>query len=168
MCNITYIFCLIQWRIFSYDSVACRQRWERNGQKHSNPIQLPFYARQSCKTKGGDLAVMTSYEMIDSIKAYLVDVGEYWVGAKNPSKKKDSWKWLSGEPIPMSFARWRTREPTGDNDCLTYHKYNNEKDGEGLCDHNCSEKADGYICQIRTKWWLWKKHVSTANSRSDG
>jgi len=115
-------------------------------------------ARAACQQKGGDLAVLTTYQAIDAIAPFTSfkneKYGEYWVGATNPSKKKENWKWLSGEPIPLSFEKWgqgesRGQQPNGKEDCLAY--CNGSGNAVGLCDWGCEKSAEGYICQIPSK-----------------
>jgi len=107
-------------------------------------------ARASCQKRGGDLAVLTTYKAVDAIAPFIKnDKDEYWVGATNPSKKKENWKWLSGEPIPLSFEKWspgvtQGQQPDGNGDCLAYCP-------SGLCDWGCENSAEGYICQIPSK-----------------
>jgi len=116
-------------------------------------------ARAACQQKGGDLAVLTTYQAIDAIAPFTSfkneKYGEYWVGATNPSKKKENWKWLSGEPIPLSFEKWgqgesRRQQPNGKEDCLAYCNGSGDS-SVGLCDWGCENSADGYICQIPSK-----------------
>jgi len=107
-------------------------------------------ARAACQKRGGDLAVLTTYKAVDAIAPFIKnDKDEYWVGATNPSKKKENWKWLSGEPIPLSFEKWspgvtQGQQPDGNGDCLAYCP-------SGLCDWGCENSAEGYICQIPSK-----------------
>ena len=77
-------------------------------------------ARKACKEQEGDLAALTTYEAIDSIKPFVDGGCCYWVGAENPTKKTDAWTWLTGEPIPASFAGWSSGQPNGGEDCLAY------------------------------------------------
>ena len=94
--------------------------------------------------------MLATYEVNELIKPYVVDLGIYWVGgAKNPSKKADSWFWRTGEPLPKSFGKWRATQPDFNGACLAYHKINLTGD-EGLCDDPCAHKAAGYICQFRS------------------
>ena len=94
------------------------------------------------------MAVLTTYEAMDSILPYLIDDGYYWIGAaKNPGKAKNAWFWLSGEPIPQSFGRWREGEPGGTDDCVSIHKAGTA----GLCDDPCAADGVGYVCQLHLK-----------------
>merc|ERR1712042_302688 len=73
-------------------------------------------AREFCKNMGGDLASALSYKEYDSIVDHL-ETADYknkfiWVGFKRTGEDKSSNKiktdvqWITGEPIPPSFAKW--------------------------------------------------------------
>ena len=118
-------------------------------------------ARNACQKKGGDLAVLSTYKTINAIAPFTLfdgEVGEYWIGAKNPSKQKSNWKWLTGEPIPLSFGGWRegrekvnAKQPDGNGDCLAYCNRSGDDATRGICDWGCTYGAEGYICQIPSK-----------------
>ena len=74
-------------------------------------------AREFCKNMGGDLASALSYKEYDSIVKDHLETADYknkfiWVGFKRTGEDKSSNKikadvqWITGEPIPPSFAKW--------------------------------------------------------------
>jgi len=111
-------------------------------------------ARLECQKTGGDLASLTNYEDIEMLKPYFTyELGtewaaRYWLGAKNPDRQKTAWKWLTGEPIPLNFAKWNAEDGSPKNgeepnesggDCLVWYW--------GLSDTACTRRYTGYVCQ---------------------
>ena len=84
-------------------------------------------ARNACKIRGGDLATFPSNEEFDSAitketRDYAKNAGSgdyrgFWIGGiREPGEDyKNTWKWLSGEPLPHDNKKWYTsgdyREP---------------------------------------------------------
>merc|ERR1712042_222709 len=105
-------------------------------------------AREFCKNMGGDLASALSYKEYDSIVKDHLETADYknkfiWVGFKRTGEDKSSNKiktdvqWITGEPIPPSFAKWW--QPGGSDsheepDKHTYgviHPTGNVREGDG-------------------------------------
>jgi len=123
-------------------------------------------ARAACKTKGGDLAVLATYAAVEAVANLVADTtsGVWFLGAKNLENgfedekvedkkvKKDTWKWLTGEPLPLNFGKWANGQPDAnpESPCLAYCNLDKEK---GLCDYYCDRNSlvEGYICQIPSK-----------------
>ena len=77
-------------------------------------------ARTFCQNQGGDLATMTSYKEFDLVASQMNDEDRKYhirIGAKrsgedtSSSGKKTDFHWVTGEPIPVSFAKWCNWEP---------------------------------------------------------
>merc|ERR1712142_995239 len=78
-------------------------------------------ARTFCRDQGGDLATMPSYKEFDLVMSQINDEdlknNYIRIGAKRSgedtsnSGKKTDFHWVTGEPIPVSFAKWCNWEP---------------------------------------------------------
>merc|ERR1712126_22365 len=125
-------------------------------------------AREFCKNMGGDLASALSYKEYDSIVDHL-ETADYknkfiWVGFKRTGEDKSSNKiktdvqWITGEPIPPSFAKWW--QPGGSDsheepDKHTYgviHPTGNVREGDGpsMAVHT-EDKELRALCQFETE-----------------
>jgi len=115
-------------------------------------------ARSVCNELGGDLASILSYKEFDGIisKLELISKKLVWVGAKlRGSDLMNDWEWLTGEPLPIKFRKWRRnddgtiREP----DLLTHNcaliafqeNLNNEPH---LATVPCTGSPRNFLCQI--------------------
>merc|ERR1711911_176905 len=68
-----------------------------------------------CNELGGDLASVLSYKEFDGVAAKLeLLIGRnhlVWAGAKMQGNDlMNDWKWLTGEPLPIKFQKWRRHD----------------------------------------------------------
>lgn len=96
-------------------------------------------ARSLCQAAGGDLVSMGPHEDYTMISA-VFGSGEYWVGGDD-SAVEGTFVWEDGQPFTM--ATWRSGEPNGSGDCLTYRS--------GLDDRTCADRLIG-VCEVQVAY----------------
>ena len=76
-----------------------------------NQLKTFDEARSVCKKLGGDLASSLSYKEFDAVTAKLKLLGSgalVYAGAKmQGSDLMNDWMWVTGEPLPIKFQKWR-------------------------------------------------------------
>jgi len=120
-----------------------------------------FTARSKCLDKGGDLAVILSYYEFDQVAKNLLapmhKSDAVWLGARKiGTDYKNSWHWVSGEPLSPKFRKWYNsydgkKAPNKAESCqAAIMKYSgNYREGNGPS-IGCSTKSSGYsyLCEM--------------------
>jgi len=124
-------------------------------------------ARGKCKNLGGDLASFLSYAEFDEVAkkfAYEIHSNVPWVGAKmhlpsGTTDHKNSWYWVTGEPLPPQYKKWYNnggtqypKDGSSSNQCALLNRDGNMREGGGpsLLPTSCSSKYK-YLCEIPVK-----------------
>lgn len=105
-------------------------------------------ALQFCRARGGTLIndsnpALQGFISWELWRRHRSDVSsQYWMGAVRDAKDRNTWKWVGGEEVSVSF--WNL--PGGDEDCA---RFDGSK-GWLWSDTNCNTQLN-FICQHR-KW----------------
>lgn len=103
-------------------------------------------AMEFCRARGGTLInesnpALQGFISWELWRRHRSDTNsQYWMGAIRDAKDRNTWKWINGEEVSVSF--WNL--PGGDEDCA---RYDGTK-GWLWSDTNCNMQLN-YICQHR-------------------
>lgn len=103
-------------------------------------------ALQFCRARGGTLIndsnpALQGFISWELWRRHRSDVSsQYWMGAVRDAKDRNTWKWIGGEEVTLSF--WNL--PGGDEDCA---RFDGSK-GWLWSDTNCNTQLN-FICQHR-------------------
>lgn len=105
---------------------------------------------QSCNSKGGYLATLTSQEENDFVYSYILQQGfESAYFGLSDSANEGTWEWCTGEPL--DYTNWHSGEPnneySNENYALFYYKFSDGSWNDGDFNRKTVNDGSAFICE---------------------